>query len=134
MSRLVLETSALIAILFGEPTAPDLLLEIQDAKHCVCPATCAVEAMVVLVRKGRTTAEFARQEVLVILQSMEIAIVPFDEVAMQHALDGYLKYGKGTGSTPSVLNFGDCLSYGAAKAASGRLLYTGDDFEFTDLA
>ena len=133
MRPVVVETSALIAILIEEASAQSLLLEIQNAEVRLCPANCAVEAMVVLVRKGRTTAELAHLQILSLLQALEILIIPLDEIAMKFALDGYSRFGKGSGKSPAVLNFGDCLSYGVAKAASGKLLYTGDDFANTDL-
>ena len=133
MRPVVVETSALIAILIEEASAESLLLEIQNAEVRLCPANCAVEAMVVLVRKGRTTAELAHLQILALLQALEILIIPLDEIAMKFALDGYSRFGKGSGKSPAVLNFGDCLSYGVAKAASGKLLYTGDDFANTDL-
>ena len=133
MRPVIVETSALIAILIEEASAESLLLEIQNAEVRLCPANCAVEAMVVLVRKGRITAELAHLQILALLQSLEILIIPLDERAMKFALDGYSRFGKGTGKSPAVLNFGDCLSYGVAKAASGKLLYTGDDFANTDL-
>ena len=133
MRPVVVETSALIAILIEEASAESLLLEIQNAEVRLCPANCAVEAMVVLVRKGRTTAELAHLQILSLLQALEILIIPLDEIAMKFALDGYSRFGKGSGKSPAVLNFGDCLSYGVAKAASGKLLYTGDDFANTDL-
>ena len=134
MRPVIVETSALIAILIEEASAESLLLEIQNAEVRLCPANCAVEAMVDLVRKGRTTAELAHLQILALLQSLEILIIPLDERAMKFALDGYSRFGKGTGKSPAVLNFGDCLSYGVAKAASGKLLYTGGDFANTDLA
>ena len=134
MRPVVVETSALIAILIEEASAESLLLEIQNDEVRLCPANCAVEAMVVLVRKGRTTAELAHLQILSLLQALEILIIPLDEIAMKFALDGYSRFGKGSGKSPAVLNFGDCLSYGVAKAASGKLLYTGDDLANTDLA
>lgn len=133
MSILVLETSAIISILIGESTAGDLYTEIESAEHVFCPANCVVEAIVVLVRKEKTGVEVARSQVLNLLQSMDVKIAALDEAAMHHALEGYAKFGQGTGRTPAVLNFGDCLSYGVAKAASGKLLYTGGDFGATDL-
>jgi ribonuclease VapC len=134
MTVLVIETSVLIAISMEEPNASNLLLEIQNAEFSVCPANCVAEAMVVLVRKGRASAELAREQILALLQSLDISVAPFDERAMHHALEGYMRYGKGTGKAPAVLNFGDCLSYGVAKAAGGKLLFTGDDFAQTDMA
>lgn len=130
----IVATSALVAILIEGSNAANLLLEIQNAEVRLCPANCVVEAMVVLVRKGKTTPELAHMQILALLQSLDILIVPLDERAMEYALDGYSRFGKGTGKRPAVLNFGDCLSYGVAKAASGKLLYTSGDFAQTDLA
>jgi ribonuclease VapC len=134
MRPLVVETSALIAILIGEDIAIELITDIQTADIKFCPASCAVEAMVVLVRKGRATPELARTEIMALLQSMDIELLPLDQTATAYAFEGYTQYGKGTGNSPAVLNFGDCLSYGTAKAAGGKLLYTGGDFAATDLA
>jgi ribonuclease VapC len=52
--------------------------------------------------------------------------------AAVHARSAYERYGKGVGS-PGVLNFGDCLSYGVARAAGEPLLFKGDDFSATDI-
>jgi ribonuclease VapC len=53
--------------------------------------------------------------------------------AAAFARTAYARYGKGVGS-PGVLNFGDCLSYGVARATGEPLLCKGDDFPLTDVA
>ncbi len=57
--------------------------------------------------------------------------MPFDESQARLAHEAYLRYGKGR--HPAALNFGDCLSYAAAKSRVARLLYVGGDFSQTDL-
>jgi ribonuclease VapC len=66
-----------------------------------------------------------------LLHSALIRIVAFDEEALEHALDALLRYGRGR--HPAKLNFGDCVSYGLAKALGAPLLFKGDDFALTDV-
>lgn len=129
----MVETSAIIAILTLEAESEALMDQLIKADSIACPASCIVEAVVVLTRRTDAGVTKARAAVLGLLQQLGAAVAPLDERAVHQALDGYCKYGKGTGKSPAVLNFGDCLSYGVAKAASGKLLYTGDDFAATDL-
>jgi ribonuclease VapC len=130
----VIETSAIIAILTMEVESAELMDKLTLAQSIVCPASCVVEAVVVLTRRTDAGVTKARADVLGLLEQVEAVIAPLDDLAVHHALNGYASYGKGTGKTPAVLNFGDCLSYGVAKAAGGKLLFTGDDFAQTDLA
>lgn len=67
-----------------------------------------------------------------LLQRLQIRVVPFSADAASHARSAYRRYGKGVGA-PSVLNYGDCLSYGAAMALREPLLFTGEDFPRTDI-
>jgi ribonuclease VapC len=130
----VIETSAIIAILTLEAESETLMDQLAKADSIACPASCIVEAVVVLTRRTDAGVTKARADVLGLLEELGAVIAPLDEFAVHHALEGYMRYGKGTGKTPAVLNFGDCLSYGAAKAAGGKLLFTGDNFAQTDLA
>jgi ribonuclease VapC len=128
-----IETSAIIAILTLEAESETLMDQLIKAESISCPASCIVEAVVVLTRRTDAGVTKAHADVLGLLQQLGAFIAPLDEPAVHQALDGYSKYGKGTGKSPAVLNFGDCLSYGVTKAASGKLLYTGGDFAQTDL-
>lgn len=66
------------------------------------------------------------------MQISEARVFAFDAPQARLAHEAYQRYGKGR--HPAALNFGDCLSYAAAKAKGARLLYVGDDFSRTDLA
>jgi ribonuclease VapC len=128
-----LETSAIIAILLGESDAPLLGDQLSQTKDTHCPAPCVIEAIIVLVRKQKMTTAQAKELVFDLLRDFNISISTFDEIALIQAIDGYADFGKGRGLQPAVLNFGDCLSYGVAKASGGKLLYTGGDFAATDI-
>jgi ribonuclease VapC len=130
---IVLETSAIISILLGDQDSQELFDQAQLSHTVYCPTNCVIEAVVVLTRKTDAGAAKAKSDVLALLTALNVIYLSLDTIAMHHALDGHIKYGKGTGKQPAVLNFGDCLSYGAAKAASGQLIYTGGDFAQTDL-
>jgi ribonuclease VapC len=129
-----LETSAIVAIILGEKEGPALLSQLAESGARNCPANCALEAVIVLVRKQKMTTSQARELVFKLLEDFDVSVSSFDEGALSHAIEGYSKFGQGRGLPPALLNFGDCLSYGTAKAASGKLLYTGGDFGATDLA
>ncbi|HEX5869267.1 MAG TPA: type II toxin-antitoxin system VapC family toxin [Longimicrobium sp.] len=126
---MVIDASALIAILLGEPEAPRMATAIAaDPTRVVGAPTLAEAAAVMLGRKG-PQGEIALDA---LLQRLDIRIVPFTADAASHARSAYRQYGKGVGS-PSVLNYGDCLSYGTAMALGEPLLFKGNDFSRTDV-
>jgi ribonuclease VapC len=67
-----------------------------------------------------------------LLARLAIEVVPMSAVAAEFAREGYARYGKGVGS-PAVLNYGDALSYGVARAEDEPLLFTGEGFPETDI-
>ena len=67
-----------------------------------------------------------------LLELLRIELAPFDAAQAVAARAAYADFGKGSGH-PAGLNFGDCLTYGLAKATGQPLLYVGDDFAHTDL-
>lgn len=125
---MVIDTSAIVAILRNEPEA--LLLEraiVADRIRLV-PATCVLEARMVLVsRRG----EHALAEVDLWLHKIEAAIIAVDADLVDLATQAWLIYGKGR--HPASLNFADCLSYALAKRADEPLLFIGNDFSQTDI-
>jgi ribonuclease VapC len=129
-----LETSAIIAIILGETEGPTLSSQLASMEIGHCPASCVLEAIIVLVRKQKMTTAQAKELVFKLLDDFDIMISSLDERALEYAIEGYAAFGQGRALSPAVLNFGDCLSYGTAKAAGGKLLYTGGDFAGTDLA
>jgi ribonuclease VapC len=124
-----IDTSALVAILLLEPDALGLADEIAAADPRLVGAPTLVEtAAVMLARKGP-------QGVIALdalLSRLAIQVVPMSPTAAEFARDAYSRYGKGVGS-PGVLNYGDVLSYGVARAEDEPLLFKGDDFRQTDI-
>ena len=126
---MVIDTSALIAILFGEPEAGRFIAAIADDSTRLIGAPTLVEAGAVMIAKTGLTGSVALDA---LIQRLDLKVEPFSDTAADFARSGYAKYGKGVGS-PSVLNYGDCLSYGVAQALSQPLLFKGDDFSRTDV-
>jgi ribonuclease VapC len=126
---MVIDTSALLAILFAEPEAGRLVAAISSDPSRVVGAPTLVEtAAVMLARKG-PPGEIALDA---LIQRVGIRIEPMAPAAASFARSAYARFGKGVGS-PAVLNFGDCLAYGMAAALREPLLYKGDDFRQTDI-
>jgi ribonuclease VapC len=126
---MVIDTSAVIAILLSEREAATLAMAIATSERRLLGAPTLVEATaVMLARKGK--AGVIALDAL--LARLDIHVVDMTTVAGEFARDAYTRFGKGVGS-PGVLNYGDTLSYGVAKAADEPLLFTGTDFPETDI-
>jgi ribonuclease VapC len=126
---MVIDTSALVAILLREPEAERLLNAIFAADRRCVGAPTVVEATAVMRAKRGPSGVVAFDA---LLHELDVEIVPMSKNAARLASDAYCRYGKGVGS-PSVLNNGDCLSYGVASDLGEPLLFKGDDFPQTDL-
>ncbi|MER8438189.1 type II toxin-antitoxin system VapC family toxin [Mesorhizobium sp. M1312] len=125
---MVIDTSAVIAILRSEPEAARLERALVSDPIRLLPATCVLEARMVLVsRRG----EHALAEIDLWLRKIEADIIPVDSELVDLATHGWLTYGKG--HHPAALNFADCLSYALAKRADEPLLFVGKDFSQTDI-
>ncbi|MBY0296500.1 MAG: type II toxin-antitoxin system VapC family toxin [Methylobacterium sp.] len=125
---IAVDTSALVAIAFGEEDAGTLLdrLTRQDS---IVGALSLVEAYLVVHNQTST----APKTILADLLSVPtLRIVPFTQTHAALARDAYLRYGRGRGHRAN-LNFGDCLAYAVAKRDGLPLLFKGDDFVHTDL-
>jgi ribonuclease VapC len=127
----VVDTSALVAILFGEPEASRLEAAIRAAPVREVGAPSYVEAAVVL-RAKRGPAGLLALDAL--LEMLGVAVVPLTAGGARHARDAYDRFGAGRGEAPAALNYGDCLAYGVAADRGAALLYKGDDFARTDVA
>jgi ribonuclease VapC len=125
---MTLDSSALIAILFGEPGYLDLVDQILSAGAARVSAPTLVEtSMVFAARRKAPTAN----EVRGLIQELGVTLVPFGEREWHAAVDAFLRFGRGRHK--AALNFGDCLSYAAAANASDSLLFVGTDFSQTDI-
>jgi ribonuclease VapC len=126
---MVIDTSALLAILLSEPEADALVGAIVSAETRLVAAPTLVEAAAVMVARKGPPGEVALDA---LLQRLEIQVVPMSPEAAAFARAAYARYGRGVGS-PGVLNFGDCLAYGVARATGEPLLFKGDDLAWTDI-
>jgi ribonuclease VapC len=127
-SVIVVDSSVIIAILLNEPEAKPFSQQIHAHEDVMIAAPTIIEIMAVIIPRFEGDAQF-RLDML--LQSALIRTVAFDEEALSYALDALLRYGRGR--HPAKLNFGDCISYGLAKALGAPLLFKGDDFALTDV-
>lgn len=126
---MVLDTSAILAILLGEPEA-STFVEIlsKDAKRLLSAGT-ALELMIVIeARKG----EAGGRELDLLLHRAKIDIVPFDSEQAEIARIAWRRFGKSKHA--AGLNFGDCFAYALAKISGEPLLFKGKDFNQTDLS
>jgi len=125
---MVIDTSAIVAILRNEPEADALERLIVGAPVHLVPATCVFEARMVLVsRRG----EHALAEIDLWLTKIGADIIPVDAELADLATQAWLAYGKGR--HPAALNFADCFSYALSKRSNERLLFIGNDFSKTDI-
>jgi ribonuclease VapC len=125
---MVIDTSAIVAILRNEPEAPRLERTLVADRIRLVPATCVFETRMVLVsRRG----EHVLAEIDLWLHRIEAAIIAVDADLVDLATQAWLTFGKGR--HPAALNFADCLSYALARRADEPLLFVGSDFSRTDI-
>jgi ribonuclease VapC len=125
---MVIDSSALIAILLDEPDAERFASAIEAAEIRLIGATGAFEAAIVIA--GRNRSAGMRELDLLILEA-RIETAPFTADHYTIARDAWLRYGKGR--HPARLNFGDCCAYATAMLAGEPLLFKGNDFAQTDV-
>jgi ribonuclease VapC len=125
---MILDTSALISIIFKEPGFEELLEKIGLAEGIGIGTPTLVETGIVLAARLRFDPRALLGRVI---QQFAVIEIPFGSEHWQEAIGAYQHFGKGR--HPAALNFGDCMSYATAKLAGQPLLYTGRDFLNTDL-
>jgi ribonuclease VapC len=127
---IVVDSSALIAILFQEPEKQESQNIIASGERCVISAVNAHETATVLrLRHGRSAVTLLWR----LLAENAIEIVPFDEAQVRAAAEAFDRYGEGV-NPRSRLNLADCAAYALAKSMNAPLLFKGDDFAATDLS
>jgi ribonuclease VapC len=126
---MVIDTSALMAILLSEPEASAFTEEIAGADRRLIGAPTLVETTAVMLARKGPEGVIALDA---LLSRLAIEVVPMSPAAAEFARDAYSRYGRGVGS-PGVLNYGDVLSYGVARAEDEPLLFKGEDFPRTDV-
>ena len=128
---MLVETSAIVAMMLEEAGADELFESLKTADR---PVTTVINAFEAALSVGRTIENYPLSMRLVpqFLQSARIEMIGLDAGLYPVLVDAYLRFGKGTGH-PAKLNFGDCFSYAFAKRAGVPLLYKGNDFAETDI-
>ena len=125
---MVIDTSAVIAILLREDEAPRFAEAIEQAAPRLLSAASLLEAsMVIETRKGETGG----RELDLFIYRAGIEIVAVDHEQAEVARIAWRRYGKGR--HPAGLNYGDCFAYALTKVSGSPLLFKGDDFNQTDL-
>jgi ribonuclease VapC len=125
---MVLDTSALVAILLNEPEIDELsrLIE-RDPVRLLSAASFLETSMVVESRFG----ESGGQGLDDLIQTAGIDVVPVDARQAEVARSAFRRFGKGR--HPAALNFGDCFSYALSQVSGEPLLFKGNDFAKTDI-
>jgi ribonuclease VapC len=122
---IAVDTSALMAIVLGEPEADSCIGALEAEGDLLISAGTVAEALIVSARR-HVGEEMAR-----LIDGLGFEIVSLTPASARRIAHAYAKWGKGV--HPAALNFGDCFAYGVAKEHACRLLYVGDDFAKTDI-
>ncbi|MEU8195723.1 type II toxin-antitoxin system VapC family toxin [Microbispora amethystogenes] len=126
---MIIDTSAIVAILRGEPDAVDLARAIRDAPTRRMSAGTYLELAAVVERARDPAASRLLDD---LLARTRVQIMPMTADQARTARRAYCDFGKGSGHKAG-LNFGDCFSYALARECQEPLLFKGDDFVRTDV-
>ncbi len=125
---IVVDTSAIVAVLFGEPGGAELEPRLLG-EHCVISTATRVELGIVIEAK---TGPAGTQLLEELLGRIEIEVVPVDVELAEEAVVCWRRFGKGRHR--AGLNFGDTFSYALSRRRGQPLLFVGEDFSHTDVA
>jgi ribonuclease VapC len=121
----IIDSSALVAILRMEPDASAFAAAIESADDVRVSAATVVETSLVVGPHVQDALDR-------LLDSADVAVAPFDADQARVARQAHLRYGRGSGSS-ARLNLGDCFSYALAATTGQPLLFKGEDFTHTDI-
>ncbi len=124
---MVIDTSALVAILFDEPEKRIFAAAIDTAVDPKISAVTRVETTMVYLGRRRSEPT----DVSDLLDILGLKTADVDRAQTEHALDAFVRFGKGR--HPARLNLGDCFAYALAATLNEPLLFKGDDFLKTDI-
>jgi ribonuclease VapC len=127
---MIVDSSAIVAILRGEPEAEPFLAIIRAEPDAEMSAGNYLEIGIVIDRDGDAVLS---AELDPMLDQLGINIVTVTPEHARIARQAYRDFGRGSGH-PAKLNFGDCFAYALAMERGQALLYKGDDFEHAGLA
>ena len=125
---MVVDTSVLIAVLLQEPQAARITELIDGASPCLLSAANLLEASIVIEGRKREAGAYDLDR-FIYRSGIEIVSVDVDQAEI--ARQAWRRFGKGR--HPAGLNYGDCFAYSLAKSRGLPLLFTGNDFNRTDI-
>ena len=125
---MVIDTSALLAILQNESEKDNFINAITDDPVRLLSAASYVEAGIVMEARYKVAG---RHQLMLFITLAGISVEEVDGEQAELALDAYRRFGKG--NHPAALNYGDCFSYALSAATGEPLLYKGEDFSKTDI-
>jgi ribonuclease VapC len=122
---IVVDTSALMAIILDEPTAMACMITLRDADDIIISAGTLAECLIVAGRGGRAA------EMDQLIEGLSPRIEPVSPATARRVAIAHAQWGRGVHT--AGLNFGDCFAYAEAKRLACPLLFVGHDFAQTDL-
>ena len=126
---MIVDASAIVAILFDEPERSAFIAAMGAAQHVGMAATTWVEASMVVDRHGDGSAAALFKE---LMESLDIKVIAFTAAHGVAARAAFNAYGRGSGH-PAKLNYGDCMAYAVATFEGEPLLFKGEDFAATNI-
>ena len=129
LDSVIVDSSAILAIVFQEPGAEQIATAIVNARRRAISAVNWLETM--MVAESRYGPESA-DDALLIIEQLEIRVLSVDAEQMHEARAAWQRFGKGR--HPAGLNLGDCCAYAASVTEGAPLLFAGKDFKKTDVA
>ena len=125
---MIVDSSAVLAVLYREPDAARYETAIAMAQNCSMSVANVLETSIVVEGRGGMVAG---RELDAFLDGAGIALVPVTAEHVEAARHAWRRFGKG--NHRAALNFGDCLAYALAKTTGEPLLFKGEDFAHTDV-
>lgn len=123
---IVIDTSALMAILLDEPEAAGCVAALDREEEFLMSAGTLAEALIVAGRR-RIGLDMSQ-----LIENLDVQVIDVTATSARKAAEAYARWGKGV--HPARLNLGDCFAYALAKERNWPLLFVGDDFSQTDIA
>lgn len=125
---MILDSSALLALVFEEPEAARVEEALARAVRVGIGAPTLAESGMVLASRLGEDSELLLAR---LVEGLDLSVITFAAAHGRVAREAFLRFGRGR--HPASLNFGDCLTYAVARLADEPLLFVGDDFAQTDL-
>lgn len=122
---IAVDTSALMAVVLGEPSAGRCLDALENQTQILISAATLAEALIVARRRG------VADEMVRLIDVLDLEVVPVTAATARRVAAAYGRWGKDV--HPAGLNYGDCFAYDLAKTQGCALLFVGDDFARTDV-